>query len=298
MMEKASLLCFLLMFLFTPWGAAQEKVPYPGPTSGLNPKPYDPKVDPNPDMFISHWNESLPDRMFGSLIVRNILTKLDSDDPCRPKKRGAVLTYTKALMHATLEPHNVTTPATLKGEQHVFYIDGGKGIINVGGKTAELKKGVGVLVPEGLEFTMTNTGNEPLTMYDIVEPVNPGFTPLKEMLVKDETVVPLWKNMDHWTHLFEFFMFKKDGFSTFYGMSPVWFDPMTIGQPHSHPETVEEIWFALEGDITILLGKQIRKLTPGMAYKIPPNGTTPHSTINASDKPIKLFWFMVTNRGK
>ncbi|GAI28489.1 unnamed protein product, partial [marine sediment metagenome] len=43
---------------------------------------------------------------------------------------------------------------------------------------------------------------------------------------------------------------------------------------------------------TILLGKEIRKLPPGAAYKIPPNGKTPHSTINDTDKIIKLFWFM------
>ena len=67
---------------------------------------------------------------------------------------------------------------------------------------------------------------------------------------------------------------------------------MTMGQPHSHEEGVEEIWFALHGDITILLGKQIRKLQPGTAYKIPPNGNTPHSTINVSENPIKVFWFM------
>jgi len=40
------------------------------------------------------------------------------------------------------------------------------------------------------------------------------------------------------------------------------------------------------------IGKQLRKLTPGMAYKIPPNGMTPHSNINTTDQTITLFWFM------
>ena len=30
----------------------------------------------------------------------------------------------------------------------------------------------------------------------------------------------------------------------------------------------------------------------GAAFKIPPNGITPHSTINVSDKAVKLVWMM------
>ena len=33
-------------------------------------------------------------------------------------------------------------------------------------------------------------------------------------------------------------------------------------------------------------------MPPGTAYKIPPTGYTGHSNINASDKPIKMFWMM------
>jgi len=65
-----------------------------------------------------------------------------------------------------------------------------------------------------------------------------------------------------------------------------------MAQPHSHDVGVEEIWIALKGDIKVHLGKQLRDLPVGSAYKIPPNGMTAHSKINASGKQIKLMWMM------
>ncbi len=73
---------------------------------------------------------------------------------------------------------------------------------------------------------------------------------------------------------------------------------MTMAQPHSHAEDVEEIWIAWKGDINLLLGKQLRKLPPGSAYKIPANGITPHANINLTDKPIKLIHMMKSVRSE
>jgi len=158
--------------------------------------------------------------------------------------------------------------------------------------------GVGILIPEGLEFTMTNTEDEPLTMYVIVEWVTRNFKPRKDMLVRDEHTMPIESGTGHWCHIFKRLFRKDDGLSIITGMGPVWFDPMTMGQPHSHGEGSEEIWFVLEGNVEVLLGKQTRTLSPGSAYKIPSNGTTPHSNINGTYNPMKLFWFMVTPESK
>lgn len=268
---------------------AQDKITY----GNLDPKPYNPEIDPNPDMFISSWKESMPRNSHGCLVEMDIFTPLTSGDPLRPSTKGAVLTYYKRFSHASLEPRAKTTPMTLSGEQEIFYIDSGTGIIRTSGKTAELHNGVGVIMPPGIEYVIENTGNMPLTMYLIVEPIPEGYTPKKEMVVKDENVSPIRDTTGHWCHIDrQFFLPKDDLWITGGGMNPVWFDPMTMGQPHSHKVGIEEIWFALEGDIHILLSKQIRRLEPGSAYKIPPNGLTPHSNINVSDKPIKLVWFM------
>jgi uncharacterized cupin superfamily protein len=69
-------------------------------------------------------------------------------------------------------------------------------------------------------------------------------------------------------------------------------DAMTIAQPHSHEKGVEEVWIALDGDIRVLLGKQIRALPVGAAYKVPADGITAHANINQTDRPVNLMWMM------
>lgn len=285
-MKKVLILCLVVLPLMSASVLAQ-----PPDYGQLDPKPYDPTVEPDIDMFISSWKESMPRHTFGSLIERDILTRSDGD-PLRPKRKGAVLTNLKRFTHGTLEIHTTTIPATLEDEQEIFYIYSGTGVITAGGKSADLYDGIGVLIPPGIEFTMKSTGDEPLKMYILTEVIPDGFQPKKEMVVKDENVIPFSSSNVHWTHCYKGIMRRSDGLSTLAGLGPVWFNPMTMGQPHSHGEGVEEIWFSLDGDITILLGKQIRKFPPGTAYKIPPNGKTPHSTINVTDEPIKVFWFM------
>ncbi len=287
MLKKMLTLWICFIFLFSSFILAQEPEPY----SQLDPNPYDPQTDPNIDMFISSWKESMPRHSHGSLVERDIFTKCQGD-PLHPTVRGAILTDIKRFSHASLAPQVSTTPTILEGEQEIFYIDSGKGIIKAGSKTGELYEGVGVLMPPGIEFAMTNTGDEPLTMYIIVEYVPEGFKTRSDMLVRDENIIPLSGTTGHWCHVFKRLIWAEDGLTTLVGMGPCSFDPMTMGQPHSHVKNVEEIWFSPKDEINILLGKQLRKLPPGSAYKVPPNGITPHSNINVTDKSIKLFWFM------
>jgi len=260
--------------------------------SRLDPKPFDPETDPDIDMFISSWKESVARHSYGQLIERDILTPLQGD-PLHPEKRGAVLEYINRFSYATLGKHKSTTPFTHKDEQVIFYINSGNGIIDAGGKTAALHDGVGVLVPMDIEFTLTNTGDVPLTMYLISEPVPEGFIPQKGIIVKDENTIPISTTHSHWSHILREFFYRTEALATLIGLCPVWFDPMTLGQPHSHGPGQEEIWFVVEGEVILHLGKELRRLSPGMAYKIPPDGKTPHSNINVSDEQIKLFWFMV-----
>ena len=63
-------------------------------------------------------------------------------------------------------------------------------------------------------------------------------------------------------------------------------------RPHNHKEGDEEEWFVVEGELIILLGKELRRLSPDSAFKIPAKGATPHSTINVSNEMLKLVWFM------
>ena len=257
----------------------------------LDRRPYQVGIDADPDMFIKSWKESTPSKLHGSLVARDIFTKLEGDDPLRPTRRGAVLVNLKNFCHATLAPRLLTT-ITLEDTQEIYYIDSGTGTITSGGVTENLYKGIGVLMPPHVEFTMKNTGDDDLSMYVIGENIPEGFKPNIAMKVVDEAAIEIGGTTGHWCHIFRYLFHQTDGLATLIGMGPCQFAPMTMGQPHSHIKEVEEIWFAVDGDINLLLGKQLRKLPVGTAYKVPPNGETPHSNINVSDQTVTLFWFM------
>ncbi len=259
----------------------------------LDPKPLDIRNDPNIDLFFGNWRDSIPFNTHGALTERAVLTPCEGDE-CRPVRKGAVLTAAKRFSRASLDPHAATTPTTLKGEQEIFYIESGTGIIAAGKKTVELRAGIFVLVPEGLEFTMTNTGDDMLFLYLIAEPVPPGFNPKKELVVKDEKTMPLRDQgylRVHWSHNGKNVFTAADGLATLLSVNYITFDPMTIGQPHSHGPKLEEVWTVIEGRNLAFLGKEIRWQEAGAAYKIPPTGTTPHSNINPDEEPCRFLYF-------
>ncbi len=283
------LLAVLLVFAIPLTAFAQEK----GERDlyNLDPRPYDPAVDPEGSKFMGNWRESARRTVFGNLSEWDILTPSDGDSE-RPIARGAVLTAITRLTYGMLEPGKTTTPSTLRDEQKIFYFVEGNGTIQAGSKSAELRDGIGVVVPPGINFTIASIGTEPLAMYIITEPIPDGFEPKTEIVVKDERGTGWSSNDVHWSHNYKNFISRNDGLAVLTGMGPVWYMPGTIGQPHTHGDPVEEIWFAISGDTTVLLGKQFFHMPPGTAYKIPPTGYTGHSNINDSDKPIKMFWMM------
>ena len=259
----------------------------------LDARPLDPEKDPDIDMFMGSWQNSRPFNTHGSITERAILTRC-TGDPLKPARKGAVLTIATRFSRATIDPRATTAPTTLKGEQEVFYFTSGTGIIKTSGKTADIHDGVFVLVPEGLEFTIANTSDGLLEMYLIVEPVPQGFTPKKDIVVKDEKTMPFRDQgylKVHWSHNGKNIFNQADGLATLTGVNCLAFEPMTIGQPHSHGPGLEEVWTVVSGKNLAFLGKEIRWQPPGTAYKIPPTGTTPHSNINCTEEPIKFLYF-------
>jgi mannose-6-phosphate isomerase-like protein (cupin superfamily) len=251
------------------------------------------------DMFIGDWRKSMPRHAYGSLVLRDILTRGDNYAPPEP---GAILKAINYLAYGRLQPHNVTTPATLQHEQNVFYVVGGAGKVSAGGKTAALRKDIAVFIPENIEFTMTNTGDSDLTMYVVSEPVPDGFVPAKAMLVADEAHVPVRTPMaaspytlpgasGHWAHVVRDLFSRTDGLATIGDLITVDINPMTIGEPHPHNPGQEEIWTAIDGDSLAFIGTELRVQHPGMAYMIRPDQEMTHSNINAGDKLVKFLWF-------
>ncbi|MFC1606511.1 cupin domain-containing protein [Candidatus Latescibacterota bacterium] len=259
----------------------------------LDSRPLDPEKDPDIDMFMGSWQNSIPFNTHGSITERAIMTKLNGD-PFWPKRKAAVLTAVNRFSRGTIDPHVSTTPTTLKGEQEVFYIVSGEGVIEGGNTRSELRNGIFVLVPEGIEFVIANTGNNHLVMYIINEPVSDGFTPKTDLVIKDEKAMP-YRNDGylkvHWSHNGKNVFTAKDGLATLKSVNLLIFNAMTIGQPHSHGNGGEEVWTVIEGKNLAFLGKEIRWQMPGTAYKIPPTGYTPHSNINTTEEPILFLYF-------
>jgi len=255
----------------------------------LDGSPYTPGKDPNIDMYMGIWTESMPRHSHGSLIERDILTK---GDPMNPTRKAAVLEYVNRFAHATLNARNTTTPTALSGEQEIFYITSGRGLVKAGGKTADLFDGICFLAPEGLEFTITNTGDEPLTMFLLSEPVPAGFTPRKDIPVKNENLFPIGSKDGHWCYQERDLLLKSDGLATLYAVITLTMDPMTIGHPHFHNRGIEEVWTTIKGNNVAFLGKQLRMQPPGTAYMIPQDEKTNHSNINQSKtEQVKMLYF-------
>ena len=275
-----SLIIFII-FVFTHEAIAQS----------LDVRPFNPEIDPDIDMYINNWRNSQPRKTHGGLIERDVLYK---GNPEKPTRQGAVLKYVNRFTHASLYPRASTQPVTLSGEQEIFYVISGNGTITSGDRTAELYSGIFVLIPDRCSFTMTNTGDDFLNMYLIVEPVVRGdFILEKEMIVVDENTLPILTTTGHWSMIIkQAFNIKKE-LSIIEYVNAITFDPMTIGQPHSHNVGCEEVWTCIEGETLLFLGKQLRMQTPGTAYMIPIDGNTPHSNINHTDKPVKLLYFSV-----
>jgi len=251
------------------------------------------------DMFMGDWRDSLPRHAYGSLVLRDILTRGDN---YAPPQAGAILQAANFLAHGRLQPGNFTTPTRLDHEQNVFYIAGGAGQITAGGKTAVLRRDIAVFIPENLEFVMENTGDQDLTMYVVSEPVPDGFVPAKAMLVTDERQVPVRTPMaespftlpgasGHWAHIVRDLFSRTDGLATIGDLITVTIAPMTMGEPHPHNPGQEEIWAAIDGNSLAFIGTELRVQHPGMAYMIRPDQVMTHSNINAGDTPVKFLWF-------
>jgi mannose-6-phosphate isomerase-like protein (cupin superfamily) len=289
----ASLVTLFLLPVFNV-SEAQQSTQVTRVYDQLDPRPYDPATEPDIDMYMSNYRESNNRGLFGAMVERDILTPLVGPDQMHPTRRGAVLNNIKLLSFVTLPAGqrvvNAKIDPALK-EQRLFYCAAGTGTIESAGKTYKIYEGVGVIIPPDITFSMHNAGTNEMTFYVITEKLPADFTPLKEIAWADEAAAAFSSNTVHWTHNYKTLFSRKTGLATI-NCGPVWFMPMTMGQPHSHNEKTEEIWFSIHGDIKVMMGKELREFQEGTAYKIPPNNQTPHANINVSNQVVKVFWFM------
>ncbi len=128
-------------------------------------------------------------------------------------------------------------------------------------------------------------------MYLVAEPTPAGFRPQHGTLRPRRDRDTLDHGQRALVNAYKDLIVPNDGLADLQMVLTVELYPMTFAQPHSHIPGCEEVWVLLSGDGYVLLGKNVRKLEPGLAYLIPPNDKVPHANFNVSEKPIKFFYF-------
>jgi mannose-6-phosphate isomerase-like protein (cupin superfamily) len=242
------------------------------------------------DLYFGDWHNSTPRKTHGSLEEQDIFTR---GDPHHPPQKGAVLRFVNSYTYATLAPHASTQATRLEGQQEIYFFASGHGTATAAGQTADLSRNIAVLMPANLEFTLKNTGEQPLTMYVINEPTPSGFRPNSTMLVRDENQLPITSSDGLWAHIVKTLFVTTDGLGTLQSVLTVTLDPLTLGKPHvvDHDD-IEEGWTALDGTSLAFVDNQLRRQTPGMAFYHIPDNKTPHTNINQNeDSQVKFLYF-------
>jgi mannose-6-phosphate isomerase-like protein (cupin superfamily) len=252
---------------------------------GLDPTPVNPSVDPNVDMFINDYRNAKPRTVYGNLVVRDILTKLDGPDPIHPTRKGAVLTAISTVSYATLAPGASASGKAPQGEVQIFLATAGEGKITVNSKSYDVKDGAGFTLTPDIDFKLTSTGKEPLGFYVREQPLPPNFKSSPDFVVVNRFDLDRRVGA-HWVHT------CNGGPS---GMNLCTIPPHTMPQPHSHPG--EEAWIMVKGETILSLGKNLRHMVPGQAYRIPPTGITAHSNLNMGDEPVEMIYLGPLERG-
>jgi mannose-6-phosphate isomerase-like protein (cupin superfamily) len=240
--------------------------------------------------YFGDWHNATPRTLRGSLVERDILTRGDATHPI---EKGAVLRYVNSYTYATLAPNASTTPTRLNRQQEIYYVESGRGTVMAGGQTAELFQNVAILMPANLEFTLKNTGDQPLTMYVVNEPTPPDFRPNAEMLVRDENKIPISTATSLWSEIVKPIFSTEDGLATLESVETIAFDPLTISRPYVVDNTdIEAVRTELSGTSVAFISNALFKQSPGMAFYRVPDKLTPNSTINqSSDSQVKFFYF-------
>jgi mannose-6-phosphate isomerase-like protein (cupin superfamily) len=279
-----ALITITAAMLFTMGVSAQPAAPPAGRQDALDPTPVDPAKDPDIGMFLGDWRQSRPHKAFGRLVVRDILTPLGDADPLRPRSRGAVLQEIANVSRATLARGATARGRMPAGSRATFYTFEGSGQLQVNGRSHELRDGIGFLLTPDFDFTITSTGKTPLAFYMRTEPVPAGTPPSP-----DVTMFNRWDNDRrigaHWLHI-------CNGGPP--GMNFCTMAARTMPQPHSH--SWEEVWLAVKGESALMLGKQLVRMQPGQAYKVPPTGVTAHSNLNMGNEPIQMIVMLPVER--
>src|SRR5262249_19284209 len=83
---------------------------------GLDPTPVDASTDPFVDKYVNDYRNSKPRTVYGNLVFRDILTKLEGPDALHPTRKGAVLSDISTVSYASLAPGATATGKVPQGD--------------------------------------------------------------------------------------------------------------------------------------------------------------------------------------
>lgn len=242
------------------------------------------------DLYFGDWHSAPTHTVDGQLKEQAVLTP---GDALNPSARGAVLRFASDYEHAVLAPRASTSSIRLSNRQQVYFIVSGNGKATSANQTVELSPNIAVLMPANLDFKLTNTGDQPLSMYIVEEPTVPGFRPNTSMLARDENALPFSTTDLQWSYMVKKIFVASDGLATLSDISTVYMDPLTVSRPQNTESSDEEaVWTALQGTGIAFVSNQLRRQPPGMAFLEIPDTKTPHSVINSTEgTELKFLYF-------
>jgi mannose-6-phosphate isomerase-like protein (cupin superfamily) len=253
------------------------------------PPPPNDKVGIVIDRFIGNPFQAQPRVIHGVIIVRPMLRH---GDPYRPGETGAVLEYRKEVAEGTILPFKGTALVEA-ADQQFWYVESGKGRLDDGERYWDLREGIGALIPPRAKHRIVNTADEPLQLLMLTYLNTDGFTPRKDILVRDVHAMPLPPAPAHWNYFGTDFFSPEDGLHPNEQFAVVYMPPMTISEPHAHIPKWEEIWVKLPPHSSFLmLGSEVREMPPNTAFLAPPNSRTVHSVVNLTKDKTQAFMYL------
>jgi len=239
-------------------------------------------------MWIGSWQDNMPVQGHGCMIENPILRPGDPQNPPAP---GAVLQWASKFHRAQLEPGATTPAITHSNEQEVLYVVRGEGAFQSESRREAIGPGLAVLIPAGVPHSLENSSaTAPLEVLWLGEQLDDGDSPAKELLIRDTRELPIQVGA-HWVHVGRTVFTGDDGLTKLDAVNIATIPAMSIAEPHSHGVGQEEVWYQMHGNSYLFMGRSLRLQQEGTAFVVPPDGCTPHSSINITNSPVDFFFF-------
>ena len=239
-------------------------------------------------MWIGSWRDHMPVVGHGSMTENPILCPGDPHNPSTP---GAVLKWASRFHRAQLEPGASTSPVTHESEQEVLYVVRGEGTFRSEDRSEAIGPGIAILIPPSVPHALENTStSSPLEVLWLAEQLDERASPAKELIIRNTRELPI-VGPSHWVYIGRDIFSRDDGLTKLHTVATVTVPAMSMAEPHSHGVEQEEVWYQMHGNSYLLLGRTLRLQEAGTAFKVPPDGCTPHSAINISNSPLEFFLF-------